>query len=187
MSASTQGATVQRKRGILVRLFAGTGDLIWNKIGLRRLLPRFFFALLVVFGTWNPTGYSFVGIVWGNSAQPIVDWFALHMYAVFFAVVLLGCWIFLTTMTKRSLGHMGLLIGVVLLVIAVGIIAMNFNIAWSGQLLLTVILFGISILFAFGMLGANVIRGVTGMMTVTQSGTVDTHNTDTPLDHHHVP
>jgi hypothetical protein len=68
------------------------------------LLGRFLAALVLVLATYNPTGMSFVGWVAGSvpHIQPI---------QAVVGVVLLAVWIFFAHATWRSLGTLGVALG----------------------------------------------------------------------------
>jgi hypothetical protein len=64
---------------------------------------RFLFAFIIVFGTYNPTGYSYVH--WG-----IEYFFPIHPLRVVVGIVLLIGWIVYLRATLRSLGGVGLIL-----------------------------------------------------------------------------
>jgi hypothetical protein len=68
------------------------------------LLGRFLASLVLVLATYNPTGMSFVGWIAGNfpHIQPI---------QAVVGVVLLALWIFFAHATWRSLGTLGVALG----------------------------------------------------------------------------
>ena len=64
---------------------------------------RFLFAFLVVFGTYNPTGYSYAH--WG-----IQEFFPIHPLRIVVGIVLLIGWVIFLRATLRSLGGVGLIL-----------------------------------------------------------------------------
>jgi len=64
---------------------------------------RFLFAFLIVFGTYNPTGYSYFH--WG-----IQQFFPVHPLRIVVAIVLLIGWVIFLRATLRSLGGVGLIL-----------------------------------------------------------------------------
>ncbi len=68
------------------------------------LLGRFLASLVLVLATFNPTGYSFIG--WVGSNFPHVE----PLQAVI-GIALLGLWLFLVHSTWRSLGTVGVALG----------------------------------------------------------------------------
>ena len=66
---------------------------------------RFLFAFLLVFGTFNPTGYSYFH--WAAATLPKVNGVLALL-----TMVLLAAWIFFLRSTFRSLGLIGVVIAV---------------------------------------------------------------------------
>lgn len=66
---------------------------------------RFLFAFVLVFATFNPTGYSYFH--WASSVLPKVN----GLLALF-TLLLLAAWIFFVRSTFRSLGLIGVAIAV---------------------------------------------------------------------------
>ena len=64
---------------------------------------RWLFALLLVFVTYNPTGYSLAHWVWpfGNEQLPL---------KILASLLLLGCYVIYLTATFRSLGWIGIIL-----------------------------------------------------------------------------
>jgi hypothetical protein len=75
-----------------------------GRLTMGGLLGRFLASLVLVLATYNPTGMSFVGWVAGNfpHIQPI---------QAVVGVVLLAVWIFFAHATWRSLGTLGVALG----------------------------------------------------------------------------
>jgi hypothetical protein len=75
-----------------------------GRLTLGGLFGRFFASLALVLATYNPTGMSFVGWIAGNfpHIQPI---------QAVVGVVLLALWIFFAHATWRSLGTLGVALG----------------------------------------------------------------------------
>jgi hypothetical protein len=69
------------------------------------LVGRFFASLALVIATYNPTGYSFIGWVSGNFPQ-------VQPLQAVIGVALLGLWLFFLHATWRSLGTLGVALGV---------------------------------------------------------------------------
>jgi hypothetical protein len=68
------------------------------------LLVRFLVSLLLVLATYNPSGLSFVGWVQGNFPHVQPDQAVVGL-------ALLGLWIFFVHATWRSLGALGVCLG----------------------------------------------------------------------------
>ncbi|HXP65991.1 MAG TPA: DUF6524 family protein [Steroidobacteraceae bacterium] len=75
-----------------------------GRLTMGGLLGRFLASLVLVLATYNPTGMSFVGWIAGNfpHIQPI---------QAVVGVVLLALWIFFAHATWRSLGTLGVALG----------------------------------------------------------------------------
>jgi Ca2+/H+ antiporter len=73
-------------------------DFTWMHFGWRIL-----FAFVVVFGTYNPTGYSYFH--WG-----IQNFFPIHPLRVVAGIILLIGWVIFLRATLRSLGGVGLIL-----------------------------------------------------------------------------
>jgi Family of unknown function (DUF6524) len=75
-----------------------------NRLTAGGLLGRFVASLLLVVATYNPTGFSFVSWLAGNfpHVQPI---------QAVIGLALLGVWIFFVHATWRSLGTLGVSLG----------------------------------------------------------------------------
>ena len=75
-----------------------------NRLGIGGILGRFIASLVLVFATFNPTGYSFFSWIAGNfpKIQPI---------QAVVGLALLGLWIFFVHSTWRSLGTLGVALG----------------------------------------------------------------------------
>ncbi len=73
--------------------------------GWNAFLLRFLFALVVVFASYNPEGYSYYH--WVNSTFPDVT-----VFMAFAGVVLLIGWVMLIRATLGSLGPIGILLAV---------------------------------------------------------------------------
>ena len=76
-----------------------------NRLTLGGALGRFVASLLLVFATYNPTGYSFVS--WVALSFP-----HLQPAQAVLGIALLAFWIFFAHATWRSLGTLGVAIGV---------------------------------------------------------------------------
>ncbi len=76
-----------------------------NAFGWNSFLVRFVFALVVVFATYNPEGYSYFH--WIKDVFPSVT-----VYMAFAGVVLLIGWVMLIRATLGSLGMFGIILAV---------------------------------------------------------------------------
>jgi hypothetical protein len=75
-----------------------------SRLSLGGLMGRFLASLLLVFATYNPSGYSYTSWVGGNfpHVQPV---------QAVIGLALLGLWIFFIHATWRSLGTLGVSLG----------------------------------------------------------------------------
>ena len=76
---------------------------IQKTFGLDIFIFRFIFALVVLFSTYNPEGYSYFH--WIYEDLP-----AFSVLKAFIGVILLICWIILIRATLGSLGAIGILL-----------------------------------------------------------------------------
>jgi hypothetical protein len=76
-----------------------------NRLTAGGMLARFLASLILVLATYNPTGYSFVTWVVGNFPH-------LQPVQAVVGVALLALWIFFAHATWRSLGTLGVTIGI---------------------------------------------------------------------------
>ncbi len=129
------------------------------------ILIRFLAALILVFATWNPTGWSFVH--WLMGALPNVT--ALLVFA---GVVLVIGWFLFLHATLESLG----LLGIILALAFFGTLTwLVFDLGWlsTGQEVLSyVVLVVIAAILAVGMAWSHIWRRLSGRVEVED-------------DHHH--
>lgn len=124
------------------------------------LLLRFLFALLLVFGTYNPTAYSYVSWVVSGDAgfEPVT---------ALVGVALLIGWIVFLRATFLSLGWLGIILGAALfacllwLLIDIGWLSLEATgtITWLTLLMLSLIL-------AVGLSWSHIRRQLTGQVDV---------------------
>jgi Family of unknown function (DUF6524) len=130
------------------------------------ILIRFLAALVLVFATWNPTGWSYVH--WLMRTLPNVT--ALLVFA---SVVLIICWFLFLHATLESLGLLGLILALAFF----GSLAwLIFDMGWlaPGQEVLSyVVLVIIAAILAVGMAWSHIWRRLSGRVEVE-----DDHNND---------
>lgn len=123
---------------------------------------RWIFAIALVFGTYNPSDYSYVNWVLGNDAE-----FGPVMALV--GVALLIAWIVFLRATLLSLGILGIALGaalfacVIWLLIDVGLLSVD-----STSALTWVILLIISFILSVGMSWSHIRRRLTGQFDVDE-------------------
>jgi hypothetical protein len=71
-------------------------------------IGRFFASLMLVLATFNPTGYSFIHWIAGNFPH-------LEPLQLVIGIALLGLWLFFLHATWRSLGTLGVALGLAFL------------------------------------------------------------------------
>ena len=125
-----------------------------NDFDIGSFLLRFAFALALVFLTYNPSGYSWVG--WLTSDTPMV-------YKVAAGLVLLIGWVIYVRATLNSLGGLGMMLAgaffavIIWLLIQWGLVSLSSGatIQWLG-------LFVLSGVLAVGMSWSHVRRKISG-------------------------
>jgi hypothetical protein len=130
------------------------------------ILIRFLAALVLVFATWNPTGWSFFH--WLIGALPNVT-----ALLVFSGVVLLIGWFLFLHATLESLG----LLGIILALAFFGTLTwLVFDLGWlsTGQGVLNyVILIVIAAILAVGMAWSHIWRRLSGRIEVEEDHSLD--------------
>lgn len=131
-----------------------------EKVGIDGFLARWVFALVLVLGTYNPSGFSYV--TWlldeETSFGPVVTIIGL---------LLLTGWIFCVKSTFDALGWLGVTLGAALfaaliwLLVDVGMISME-----STGILTWLSLVVISLILAVGMAWSHVKRRITGQYNI---------------------
>ena len=131
-----------------------------EKVGIDGFLARWVFALVLVLGTYNPSGFSY--ITWlldeETSFGPVVTIIGL--------LLLIG-WIFCVKATFDALGWLGVTLGAALfaaliwLLVDVGMISME-----STGILTWLSLVVISLILAVGMAWSHVKRRITGQYNI---------------------
>ena len=131
-----------------------------SDVGVGGFLGRWLFALLLVLGTYNPSGYSYVTwiLAEGTEFGPII--------AIVGILLLIG-WIFFVKTTFDALGWLGVILGgalfaaIIWLLIDIGLISMESTgaLAWLSLIV-------ISLILAVGMAWSHVKRRLTGQINV---------------------
>jgi Family of unknown function (DUF6524) len=76
-----------------------------RNLSIGGVIGRFLASLILVFATFNPTGYSFVGWIAGHFPH-------LEPLQLVVGIVLSALWLFFLHATWRSLGTVGVVLGV---------------------------------------------------------------------------
>lgn len=131
-----------------------------QSLGLDGFLARWVFALVLVLGTYNPTGYSYVTWVLGEETTfgPVV---------LIVGLLLLIGWIFCVKTTFDALGWLGVTLGGALFAAVIWLLV---DIGWvsleSTGILTWFALVVISLILATGMAWSHVKRRITGQINV---------------------
>lgn len=133
-------------------------SLTWGGFGLRLL-----FATLLVFGTYNPSGYSLISwvILVLEGSEPLTPWIALA------AIVVIIGWTIYLRATLRSLGTIGLILAAVLISVLIWILIYLDIISLDSQAALTwIIEIFLAILLGVGMSWSHIRRRMSGQVDV---------------------
>lgn len=125
-------------------------------------LLRLLAALVLVFCTFNPTGYSYYH--WVSRALPSVN-----PAAVVVGIALVAAWVVFLTATMRSIGLVGVLIAVAFFG---AVIWMVVSWGWldphNGTAMAWIVLFVFSIILAIGVSWSHMRRRLTGQADVDE-------------------
>lgn len=131
-----------------------------GSIGPTGFLARWALALVLVLGTYNPTGFSFVGWAFGEGAE-----FGPSVLIV--GLILLIGWIFVVKTTFDAIGWLGVALGGALFA---AIIWFFIDLGWlsleSEGIVSWLILIVISLILAAGMSWSYLKRSLTGQYNV---------------------
>jgi hypothetical protein len=144
-------------------------------IGFGGFAARFLFAVVLVYATYNPTGYSYFHWVAGSFSDEIQQssWLASPALKFVVGVVLAIGWVIYSTAARRSLGGVGVFLvvalcaGVIWLLIDRDVFSLK-----SVPALTHVALLVISAVLAVGMAWSHVRRRMTGQVDTDE---VETH------------
>ena len=133
---------------------------LMRNLSLAGVFGRLVASLVLVVATFNPSGYSFIHWVAGNFPR-------LAPLQVVVGIALLGLWMFFLHATWRSLGTVGVVLGLAFLAALVWLFTSWgwFNSA-SHQALIWVALLMIACLLTFGLSWALVQRRISGQVVV---------------------
>jgi hypothetical protein len=131
-----------------------------RNLTMRGVLARFVASLVLVIATFNPTGYSFVHWVAANFPH-------LEPIQLVVGIALVGLWLFFLHATWRSLGSVGVVLGLAFLAAVVWLFASwgwfhsatHTSMIWMALVL-------IACLLTFGLSWALVQRRISGQVVV---------------------
>lgn len=138
-----------------------------STFGFQGFIVRFVVALILVFATYNPSGYSFFH--WARGSLPAID-----PLVVLAGVVLLIGWVIFIRATLRSLGTLGIILAVALFGTLVWLVVDR---GWlspdSVDVMVYIGQFLLSALLATGMSWSHIRRRMTGQIDVDDVEEVD--------------
>ena len=123
-------------------------------------LGRWVFAIILVFGTYNPSGYSYISwlLAEGTEFGPVL--------AIVGLVLLIG-WVIYVRTTFLSMGWLGIILGSALFA---SIIWLLVNLGWlsldSTSVITYLVLLLLSLILATGMSWSHIRRRMTGQFDV---------------------
>jgi hypothetical protein len=131
-----------------------------RNLTLGGVLARFAASLVLVVATFNPTGYSFVHWIGANFPH-------LEPIQLVVGIALLGLWLFFLHATWRSLGTVGVVLGLAFLAAVVWLFA---SWGWfhsaTHVAMIWMALFLIACLLTFGLSWALIQRRISGQVVV---------------------
>ena len=130
-----------------------------RSMSLQGIGTRFLIAFVLVCLTWNPTRYNFYE--WA-----VAQWSAITPLVVFVGLVILIAWIVFLRATARSLGVVGIILGVAL---AGSVLWILFYYGWvdtASDLLSWIVLALFAAILAAGMSWSHLRRGWAGQADV---------------------
>jgi len=121
---------------------------------------RFIFALIIVFATYNPSGYSFIDWILTPDSGNLV-------FKIFVGIVLTISWAIYIRATRRSLGMIGTVLAIAFFGVLLWLlIDLNIIPADSVSALTYTVLFVIGCMLATGMCWSHIRRRLTGQLDV---------------------
>jgi len=129
-------------------------------ITLKGIGGRFMWAFLLVCFTWNPTRFNYIS--WA-----IAQWQNLMPLVVFVGLVLITAWVFYGRATARSLGFLGIIVGVALSATVLWIL-FRYHIVSTGSttLISWLVLILLALLLAMGMSWSHLSQSWSGQVDV---------------------
>lgn len=136
---------------------------MYHSFDFSSFLLRLLFALPLVFGTWNPTGWSYLGWLIGDQGL------RLEPLVVIVGLVLLIGWVIYLRATFMSLGWLGVLLGAALFA---AVIWLFVDLGWlsleNPGVISWLVLSLLSLLLAVGISWSHIRRRLTGQLDVDE-------------------
>jgi len=135
-----------------------TPQMSWAGIG-----TRFLIALIIVFASYNPSGYSFIDWALKTDSGNIV-------FKILVGVILIIGWAIYIRATRRSLGMIGVVLAIAFFSASLWLlIDLNIIPANSVSAVSYIILFIIGCLLATGMCWSHIRRRISGQVDVDET------------------
>jgi len=129
-----------------------------SNFGWDSFFVRFFFAIIVVFASYNPEGVSYYH--WIAEAFP-----AFSLLKAFIGVVLLICWVILIRATLGSLGFIGIILASAFFGLAIWLIIDVFGLSADNQRVISYIVeIMLACVLSIGVSWSHVRRRITGQV-----------------------
>lgn len=136
---------------------------MYHSFDFGSFMLRLVFALLLVFGTWNPTDWSYLGWLIGD------DGIRLEPLVVIVGLVLLIGWIIYLRATFMSMGWLGVILGAALFA---AVIWLFVDLGWltldDPGMISWLVLVLLSLLLAVGISWSHIRRRLTGQIDVDE-------------------
>ena len=132
--------------------------------GVRAVIWRLIASLLLVFATYNPTGFSYVH--WAARAFSDQGMGAVHFFV---GVVLLIGWVIFGVATRNSLGTTGTILGAALIGTGVWLLSrLGLVHADSASAITWLALVSLAVLLAIGLSWSHIWRRLSGQLEVDE-------------------
>jgi hypothetical protein len=135
-------------------------------LSVKGILGRFLGALLLVYGTFNPEGYSFYHWALGPMIQGQMDAARAQLpVKLLVGLTLLGVWVFLVQTTRRAIGWKGsLLILAIIGTLVWALIDWHILDPKSSRAIAHLVLIGLAIVLGLGMSWSHLSRRLSGQV-----------------------
>ena len=140
-------------------------------------LVRFIVIAFIMFAFYNPFTWNYVNWVFPTGGQPLIDWLGVHGLHFIVGLFLIGALIYLCRFTYHGLGKIGVAFVAAILLAIVGTLGYNVHMNYTSDLIVTVLQLLFAILFAIGLVAAQINRRFAGQVTTLQT-------TDSDHAHH---
>lgn len=135
-----------------------------NNFGWDSFLVRLIFAIIVVFATYNPEGYSYYHWV-------AADYSTFSVFKAFVGVVLLIGWVILLRATLGSLGALGIILAAAFFGLAIWLIIDVFGLSADNRRVIGYIIeIMLACVLSIGVSWSHVRRRITGQVDTDELG-----------------